>query len=94
MKHLKLSIAFIALVLAVLISGCYPDKIQYVDEYDMAGTMYDHAADFSSYTTFHVLDTVMHITEDGEDDPNSSQNEADESEGKVSPSKPDTSEEK
>jgi len=54
----------------VLISGCYPDKIDYVDEYDMAGTMYDHAAIFSSYTTFHVLDTVMHITEDGEDDPN------------------------
>ena len=70
MKQLKPSIAFLALILAVLISGCYPDKIDYVDEYDMAGTMYDHAADFSSYTTFHVLDTVMHITEDGEDDPN------------------------
>jgi hypothetical protein len=74
MKHLKLSIAFVALVLAVLISGCYPDQIQYVDEYDMAGTMKDPDADFSSYTTFHVLDTVMHITEDGEDDPNLSRN--------------------
>jgi len=70
MKHLKLSIAFLAFLLVVLISGCYPDKIDYVDEYDMAGTMYDHTVDFSSFTTFHVLDTVMHVTEDGEDDPN------------------------
>jgi hypothetical protein len=70
MKHLKLSIAFLALTLAVMISGCYPDKIDYVDEYDVAGTMYDHTVDFSSYNTFHVLDTVMHITDDGEDDPN------------------------
>jgi hypothetical protein len=52
-----------------LLTGCYPDKLDYVDEYDMAGTLYDEEADFSSYTTFHVLDTVMHLTEDGEDDP-------------------------
>ncbi len=69
MKHSKLMIAAMVFSLAGLLSGCYPDKIDYVDEYDLAGTMYDEEADFSAYTTFHVLDTVMHITEDGEDDP-------------------------
>ena len=58
------------LPLVALLSGCYPDKLDYVEEFDMAGTLYDEEADFSGYTTFHVLDTVMHLTEDGEDDPN------------------------
>jgi len=70
MKQANLIIAILAISVAGLLSGCYPDKIDYVDEYDVAGTMYDEKADFSSYTTFHVLDTVMHMTEDGEDDPN------------------------
>ena len=53
-----------------LLTGCYPDKIDYVDEYDIAATAYDEEADFSSYTTFHLLDTIIHLTDDGEDDPN------------------------
>jgi len=59
-----------AFSLAGLLSGCYPDKIDYVDEYDLAGTMYDEEADFSSFTSFHVIDTIMHVTGDDEDDPN------------------------
>ena len=70
MRHSKLLAGVLALSVAALLSGCYPDKIDYVDEYDVAGTMYDKDADFSSFTTFHVVDTVMHITGDGEDDPN------------------------
>ncbi len=70
MKQTKLIIALMAFSLAGLLSGCYPDKIDYVDEYDLAGTMYDEEVDFSTFTTFHVVDTVMHMTEDGEDDPN------------------------
>ena len=70
MRHSKLLAAVLAFSVAGLLSGCYPDKIDYVDEYDVAGTMYDKDADFSSFATFHVVDTVMHITEDGEDDPN------------------------
>ena len=62
--------AILAFSLTGLLSGCYPDKIDYVEEYDMAGTMFDEEADFSLYTTFHVVDTVMHMTDDGEDDPN------------------------
>ena len=70
MKHSRLMIAAMVFSLAGLLTGCYPDKIDYMDEYDLAGTMYDEDADFSAYLTFHVLDTVMHITEDREDDPN------------------------
>ena len=51
-------------------SGCYPDKIDYVDEYDIAATVHDETVDFSSYTTFSVIDTIIHLTEDREDDPN------------------------
>ena len=70
MKQAKLIIALMAFSLAGLLSGCYPDKIDYVDEYDMASTMYDEKADFSNFTSFHVIDTIMHVTDDDEDDPN------------------------
>jgi hypothetical protein len=70
MKQTKLMMAIMAFSLLGLLSGCYPDKIDYVDEYDLAGTMYDEEADFSTFTTFHVIDTVMHVNDDEGDDPN------------------------
>ena len=70
MRQTKLIIALMSFSLLGLLSGCYPDKIDYVDEYDLAGTMYDEEAVFSTYTSFHVIDTVMHMTDDGEDDSN------------------------
>jgi hypothetical protein len=70
MKHSKLIISLMAFSLAGLLSGCYPDKVDYVDEYDLAGTMYDEEVDFSSFTSFHVIDTVMHVTDDDEDNSN------------------------
>ena len=54
----------------ILASGCYPDKIDYVSEYDVAATHYDESVDFGSYVTFSVIDTIIHLTDDGEDDPN------------------------
>ncbi len=70
MKRSNVIAVMMLIPLMGLLTGCYPDKIDYVDEYDLAGTMFDEDADFSSYLTFHVLDTVMHLTEDKEDDPN------------------------
>jgi hypothetical protein len=70
MKQAKPLAMILLLPLVALLTGCYPDKVDFVEELDMAGTQYDEGADFSSYATFHVLDTVMHLTEDGEDDPN------------------------
>ena len=70
MKRANVLAVMMLIPLISLLTGCYPNKTDYVDEFDMAGTLYDEGADFSSYTTFHVVDTVMHLTEDGEDDPN------------------------
>ena len=70
MKRTNFRLLLMVFPLIALLTGCYPDKIDYVDEYDIAGTVYDEGADFSSYTTFHVLDTIIHLTDDGEDDPN------------------------
>jgi hypothetical protein len=53
-----------------MLQGCYPDKIDYVDEYDVAATVYDPEADFGSYNTFTVIDTIIHLTDNGKDDPN------------------------
>jgi hypothetical protein len=77
MKLVKiLPLALIAL-LVFFLSGCYPDKIDYVDEYDLAATHVLEDADFSNYLTFAVIDTVMHVSEDGEDDPNLSRDNDD-----------------
>lgn len=70
MKPTKILLLVIVIPLVAFLSGCYPDKIDYVDEYDIAGTLFDDEADFSSYATYAVADTIMHLTEDGEDDPN------------------------
>jgi hypothetical protein len=78
MKRPKIFVLLMALPAAMILHGCYPDKIDYVDEYDLAGTAYDHAADFSSYATFIVVDTIVHLTGTGEDDPNFSRAHDDE----------------
>ena len=70
MKRARFLLPVMIISLITFLNGCYPDKIDYVDEYDLAATVYDEDADFSSYTTFTVVDTIMHLTEDGEDDPN------------------------
>ena len=68
----KSTIAFMAasLFLILTLAGCYPDKIDYVDEYDVAATLYDEEVDFGAFETFSVIDTIIHLTDDGEDDPN------------------------
>lgn len=70
MKRAKILLPVMMISLITFLNGCYPDKIDYLDEYDLAATRYDENADFSSYGTFTVVDTIMHLTEDGEDDPN------------------------
>jgi hypothetical protein len=70
MKNAKLILAVLSFTVAGLVTGCYPDKIDYIDEYDLAGTHYDEEVDFSQFSTFHLVDTIIHVTEDGEDDPN------------------------
>jgi len=66
-KHI---IGLLIIPLMYMFTGCYPDKIDYVDEYDLAATHVNEDADFSEYSTFAVIDTIMHVTDDDEDDPN------------------------
>ncbi len=74
MKHSKLLIAILVLPLIYSLTGCYPNKIDYVDEYDVAITPtanFVEDTDFSQYTTFSIIDTIVHVYgEDEEDDPN------------------------
>ena len=70
MARVKKISMLVTIPLVTILQGCYPDKIDYVDEYDLAATSYDEEADFSLYMTFTVVDTIMHLTDDGEDDPN------------------------
>ena len=70
MKRTRLLIAIFILPAVYLLTGCYPNKIDYVDEYDLAATHYDEEADFSLYNTFSLPDTIVHITDDEEDDSN------------------------
>ena len=63
-------IGLLSVSLILSLSGCYPDKIEYVDEYDLAATHVIDDVDFSEYSTFAIVDTIIHITDDDEDDPN------------------------
>lgn len=77
MKRTTLFITLSGLLMLLFLGGCYPDKIDYVDEYDVSATLYDKEADFSAFETFTVIDTIVHLTEDGEDDPNFSRDHDD-----------------
>lgn len=70
MKRTRITLAILSLPLIYVLTGCYPNKIDYVDEYDLAATVHDEEADFSVFTTFSLIDTIVHVTEDGEEDPN------------------------
>ena len=73
MKRTRFSIVILILPLIYVLTGCYPNKIDYVDEYDVAVTPATHKIDdidYSQYTTFSLIDTIIHATEEGEDDPN------------------------
>jgi hypothetical protein len=77
MKRTTISILAGGIILLLAMWGCYPDKIDYVDEYDVAATLYDQSVDFSSFETFTVIDTIIHLTDNGEDDPNLSRDHDD-----------------
>lgn len=70
MKKRILYAAAGGLLVLLALNGCYPDKIDYVDEYDVAATLYDESVDFGAFESFTVIDTIIHLTDDGEDDPN------------------------
>jgi len=68
-QKFKMILPIVAVIILTL-SGCYPDKIDSVTEQDFAATLYDDTALPGDYLTFSVVDTVVHMTDDGEDDSN------------------------
>lgn len=62
MKH-----SFILLVtglLALSAVSCYPEGADNVEDYDVAITNYDKGADFKSFTTFSIPDTIVYFAND------------------------------
>lgn len=58
---------FSALVIAsmLLLQACFPYGPEDIEEFDIVGTFYDPEANFSSYKTYAMPDTVAHINADG-----------------------------
>lgn len=48
---------------AQLVVSCYPEGADNVDELDVAITNYDKSADFSTYTTFTIPDTIVYFSD-------------------------------
>ena len=61
MKHLGL---ILTVSLALFMSSCYPEGADTVEDYDVAITNYDKGADFSSFSTFAIPDTIVYFAND------------------------------
>ena len=61
MKHLGL---MLTVSLALFMSSCYPEGADTVEDYDVAITNYDKGADFSSFSTFAIPDTIVYFAND------------------------------
>ena len=53
----------------VLISGCYPNGAEFIDDLDLVYTNYSNTFDFSSKQTYAIPDSVIKITGDIFSDP-------------------------
>ncbi len=66
--YVKKHLLFILLpILAITSNSCYNDYGMSTSDYDVVLTLFDDNANFGQYQTYAILDTVFHITEDGED---------------------------
>ncbi|MDY3033737.1 MAG: DUF4136 domain-containing protein [Odoribacter sp.] len=61
MKHLGL---MLTVSLALFMSSCYPEGADTIEDYDVAITNYDKGADFSSFSTFAIPDTIVYFAND------------------------------
>ena len=62
-------VSLAALLGLVAVAGCYPGSTNLDDEdYDIVNTVYDDEADFASYRTYALPDTVIHIEDSDEVD--------------------------
>lgn len=70
-SHLQLAGgALAALVVAVGLGACTPGTDITASESDIAATQFDPEVDFGAIDTIAMADSILHLTQDGSDDPN------------------------
>lgn len=60
----RLLIFLLAGLFAQLVVSCYPEGADNVEDYDVAMTNYDKGADFSTFTTYSMPDSIVYFSND------------------------------
>lgn len=60
----RLLFFLLAGLFALLVVSCYPEGADNVEDYDVAMTNYDKSADFSTFTTFSMPDSIVYFSND------------------------------
>jgi hypothetical protein len=72
LKHMNFLSRFIVVPLLglfiILLNGCYSDHGLATDEYDVVATYYKENLDYTSFKTYTMPDTIVHIVDEGEED--------------------------
>ncbi len=54
-------------LVALILGGCYPKGPEYISDLDLVVTNFDDEFDFEEQVNYFLIDTVIHIVEDGSD---------------------------
>ena len=52
-----------------LLASCYPEKDRSIEDFDIVGTKFEETADFQSYKTYHLYDSIIVIYDTTEEKP-------------------------
>ena len=63
----RLGLIIIGTLSLLILSACYSDYGMSVQDYDVVTTLYDPEYDFTKDKTYSLPDTIIHITEEGDD---------------------------
>lgn len=66
----RLLILLFTALFAQLVSSCYPEGADNIEDYDVAMTNYDTGIQFSSFSTFAIADTIVYFSDEKEPHPN------------------------
>lgn len=60
----RLLILLLTGLFAQFLVSCYPEGADKIQDYDVAMTNYDKSADFGTFTTFSIADTIVYFSND------------------------------
>ncbi|MDE6451907.1 MAG: DUF4136 domain-containing protein [Odoribacter sp.] len=60
----RLLILLLTGLFAQFMVSCYPEGADKIQDYDVAMTNYDKSADFGTFTTFSIADTIVYFSND------------------------------